>query len=73
MPQNSEIRDIFVSGLKKRPRDGKPGAFDHEGAAFADRELSEVAQRLEIHIRETEGQLDRLATISTAWVKTTRP
>ncbi len=63
MAQNSEIRDIFVTGLRNAH------AMENQALSIMKAQHSrienypEVAQRLEIHIRETEGQRDRLATI----------
>lgn len=39
--------------------DGEPGAFDHEAAGGADRNYPQVKNRLDQHIRETEGQIAR--------------
>ena len=63
MSQSSEIRDIFVTGLKNAH------AMENQALSIMKPQLSrsenypEIAQRLEIHIRETEGQLERLAAI----------
>ncbi|SOC82553.1 Ferritin-like metal-binding protein YciE [Ensifer adhaerens] len=63
MAENSQIRDIFVTGLRNAH------AMENQALSIMKPQLSrienypEVAQRLEVHIRETEGQLKRLATI----------
>ncbi|HWU61966.1 MAG TPA: ferritin-like domain-containing protein [Ensifer sp.] len=63
MAQTSETRDIFVTGLKNAH------AMENQALSIMKAQVSrienypEVAQRLEIHIRETEGQLERLAQI----------
>lgn len=63
MAQNTEIRDIFVNGLKNAH------AMESQAISIMKSQVSrienypEIAQRLEIHVRETQGQLERLATI----------
>lgn len=63
MAQNSEIRDIFVTGLRNAH------AMENQALSIMKAQHSrienypDVAQRLEVHIRETEGQRERLATI----------
>lgn len=63
MQDSSEIRDIFVMGLKNAH------AMENQALSIMKPQLSrienypDVAARLETHIRETEGQLERLGTI----------
>ncbi len=57
------IRDIFVVGLRNAH------ALENEALSIMNRQLDrlesypELAQRLRLHVDETEGQIDRLDTI----------
>lgn len=63
MTDNTEIRDIFVTGLRNAH------AMENQALSIMKPQLSrienypEVAARLDAHIRETEAQLDRLGNI----------
>ena len=60
MPENTETRSIFVTGLKNAH------AMENQALSIMKPQVSrienypEVARRLEEHIRETEGQIARL-------------
>jgi ferritin-like metal-binding protein YciE len=60
MNNNSEIRDIFLVGLRNAHAMENQALSIMRPQAKRIENYPEVAERLEQHIRETEGQLERL-------------